>query len=158
MTAAEVRVVAHLATIPINALLIAWVAIGRTALLPDGATDDLRLTGSVLAPVLALLLGATSVLAARGRRGHQLTGGQFAALAGIWATLAGFGFFLMDTDPTTAAAASPFTEIVGARFAPLSDALALACIHGFVAAYIALLLQLTHARARRRTLAPAAVD
>lgn len=146
MTGADVRQVAHLTTIPINVLLVAWVAVGRTAFLPDGTTDGVRLTGTVLAPLLMVLLGVTSALTIAGSRPEGLSAGQFGALAGIWAALAGFGFFLLDNNPATGRAGSPFTEIAGSTLAPLSDAMTLACIHGFVAAYIALLLQLVCAR------------
>ncbi|WP_395725422.1 hypothetical protein [Nakamurella sp.] len=155
MNLAEVRVVAHLTTMPINLLLIAWVGVGRTALLPADGTAGVPLTLKVVAPALLLLLGVTSAVAIRQRRGDEgcLTPGQFGSLVGCWLALAGFGFFLVDTGLDPAWTASPFTQFTGGQFVALSDALTLACLYGFVAAYIALLSLLIRglAGARGRT-------
>lgn len=144
MTGSDVRVVAHLTTIPINLLLIAWVAIGRTALLPADGAVAVPVTPAVVAPALVVLLGITSVLAIRQHRPDDgyLTAAQFGSLLGCWLTLAGFGFFLVDVGPDATRAASPFTQLAGGRFLVLSDAFTVACLHGFVATYIALLLLL----------------
>lgn len=144
MTGSDVRVVAHLTTIPINLLLIAWVAVGRTALLPADGASAVTVTLAMVAPALLVLLGITSVMAIRQHRPHDgyLTGAQFGSLLGCWLTLAGFGFFLVDAGPDGARPASPFTQLAGDRFVVLSDAFTVACLHGFVATYIALLLLL----------------
>ena len=155
MNLAEVRVVAHLTTMPINLLLVAWVGVGRTALLPADGTTGVPLTLMVVAPALLLLLGGTSAVAIRQRRGDDgyLTPAQFGSLVGCWLALAGFGFFLVDTGLDTAWTASPFTQLTGGQFVALSDALTLACLYGYVAAYIALLILLIRglAGARGRT-------
>lgn len=154
MNSAEARAVAHLTTIPTNLLLVAWVGIGRTALLPADGPLGVSLTLMVVAPALLLLLGVTSSLAIGQRRGDQgyLTAAQFGPLLVCWLTLAGFGFFLVDASPDGAWTASPFTQLTGGQFVRLSDALTVACLYGFVAAYIALLILLIRGLdgARRR--------
>ncbi|WP_420122427.1 hypothetical protein [Nakamurella sp.] len=142
MTGAELRVVAHLTTIPMNLLLVAWVGVGRLALVPPGAAGSAAPTTlTAVTPALVLLLGLTSALAVRQhRRGGGLTAPQSAALLGCWGSLAGFGGFL--TEAAAGAPVSPFTQLAGERFASLSDALALACLYGFVAAWITLLVLL----------------
>lgn len=155
MTGSEVRVVAYLTTVPVNLLLIVWVGIGRTAFLPTDSTTGVRLTLPIIAPALLVLLGITSALAIRHRRsgGGDLTAAQFGLTLGCWLTQAGFGFFLVDTGPAPGWTASPFTRLTGDRFVALSDALTVACLYGFVAAYIALLILLIRgpdgARGRR---------
>ena len=157
MTGADIRVVAHLVTIPINLLLIAWVGVGRTALLPAENAAGVPLTLSVVAPALVLLLGITSALAIGQRRGgdDHLTGPQFGLLLGCWLAVAGFGFFLVDRAVDGAWTGSPFTQLTADRFVALSDALTVACLYGFVAAYITLLILLVRgvdgARGRRRS-------
>ena len=143
-TPAELRVVAHLATIPVNLLLIAWVGVGRTAFLPDGGDLGVRLTLTVLAPTLTVLLGVTSALAIRQHRPADgyLTAAQVGSLLGCWLALTGFGFFLVDTGPSAAGTASPFTQLAGPGLVVLSDALTVACLYGFVASWIALLILL----------------
>lgn len=144
MTAPDIRVVAHLTTIPINLLMIAWVGIGRTAFLPEGSVGGVSLTLTIVAPALAFLLGITSVVAIRQHRPAEgyLTGAQFGSLLGCWLTLLGFGFMLVDTGGDPAGTASPFTRLAGERFVALSDALTVACLYGFVACYLGLLILL----------------
>lgn len=155
MTGADIRVVTHLTTIPVNLLLIAWVGVGRAAFLPDATATVRPLTLTVITPALIVLLGITTVAAVRQHRpaAGYLTAAQFGSLLGCWLTLAGFGFVLVDDAPDPAGGASPFTELVGDRFVPLSDALTVACLYGFIACYIALLILLIRglngARGRR---------
>lgn len=142
----DIRVVVHLTTIPINLLLIAWIAVGRIVLLPVdvAAAGTLPLTVAIVAPVLAVLLMITTTIAIRQHRPADgyLTAAQLGALTGCWLALTGFGFFLVDAGPGGAGAASPFTQLLGAPLTSLSDALTLACLYGFVAAYITLLILL----------------
>lgn len=144
LTGTDLRVVIHLTTIPVNLLLIAWVGVGRTAFLPDGGDLGVRLTLAILAPTLTVLLAVTSALAIRQHRPADgyLTAAQAGSQLGCWLALAGFGFFLVDAGPSPTGTASPFTQLAGAVLVVLSDALTVACLYGFVASYIALLILL----------------
>lgn len=136
-----VKRAAHRWTIPVNLVLIAWVTIGRAFVAPD----LLWVIGSlmIVAPLLLVMLGATSTLAIVQHRPAEggLTTPQFWSLAVTWAAVAGFGLFSV-TGGLTPLAESPFTSLVGAGALDASEVVADACLYAFGFAYLTLLVLL----------------
>lgn len=134
------REVARL-TLPVNGLLILWVAILRCAFAPGYGMA--LVTVPMVTPVLLATLGPTTLLAyaqhleAQGRLTHL----QFVYLMVNWLSLFGIGLFLVDGDlmkPTPGA--SPFMIVAGPEALELSDKLFGISLLGFVVSYLCLLV------------------
>jgi hypothetical protein len=143
------------ATIPVNLLLILWVWMGR-ALFGAGGWWFLIFMVSVV-PVLLLALTATSVLAMVQRRPREtgrLTSAQFWTLSTVWASMLGFGFFIVDFGDSPDSAASAFTQLVGTGSLATSNSLSGIFFVLAIVSYIALLVLLiigVSGRAERRS-------
>lgn len=104
----------YYATIPVNLILIGWVWTGRIVFGAVGWYFLLFLTTVI--PVLLVALGITSGLAIAQRLPSstgRLTVPQFWSLIGVWVSMVGFGFFIVDFGDSTDSDASAFSRIVG---------------------------------------------
>ncbi|MFD4180150.1 hypothetical protein [Rhodococcus sp. NPDC058514] len=149
----EIRAFTFYAMVPLNLLLIVWVWIGR-AFLGAGGWWIVVLTYTAV-PVLILALGLSSILAITQRvpaSAGRLTPPQWGTHLVVWASMLGFGFFLVDAGDDADARASVFTQVVGATSGTLavSDTLTAICVLAFVAAWVVLLVLLVAGQGARR--------
>jgi len=151
----------YYATIPVNLVLIAWVWMGRI-LFGAGGWFFLIFMVSVV-PALLVALGVTSVLAILQRlpaSTGRLNAPQFWTLLGVWVSMFGFGFFIVDFGDTPDSYASAFSRIAGPATLDTSNTLSGIFFVLTIAAYIALLVLLIigmQGRAERRRLEQAQV-
>lgn len=141
----------YYATIPINLILIGWVWIGRALFGTLGWYFLLLLP--TLIPALLVALGITSGLAIAQRLPSstgRLTMPQFWSLIGVWVSMVGFGFFLVDFGDSTDSDASAFSRIAGRGVLDTSSMLSGLFFVLIVASYIVLLVLLILGKPGRR--------
>ena len=150
------RNTAYALTIPINVILILWVWMGR-ALLGAGGWFFLIFLVSVV-PALAVALTVSSVLAILQRLPKatgRLNPAQFWTLLGVWVSMIGFGFFIVDFGDSKDSEASAFSRLAGRATLDTSNTLSgifFVLTIGFYIALLVLLIIGMQGRGERRRL------